>query len=73
MAYGGNTVCGTFCAGKIYIPSLCEPYAVLWMGGGIGERCRREQGIRMVSFAWWTEFSSLNLPVVSLIVNKGLN
>lgn len=53
--------------------SLCEPYAMQWMGGGIGDRCRREQGIRMVSFTSGTVFSSLNLPVVALVVNKGLN
>lgn len=49
-----------------------EPCAVQWMSGGTGERCQMEQGIKMVSFTWWTLFVSLNLPVVSVSPNKGL-
>lgn len=55
------------------VHSSGEPCAMQWMAGGTGERCQREQGIRMVSFRWWTLFVSLNLPVVSVLLNKGLH
>lgn len=50
-----------------------KPCAMQWMSGGARERCQREPAIKMVSFMWWTLFVSLNLPVVSVLLNKGLH